>query len=312
VAPPAPVRPPGGGVPLLRGPAGGPRADRRAAVHDEPLPLPAPSAAEASDASEALAHPALWRAHQLARAGALAWRTGFDALDAELPGGGWPAQALTELLLPQPGIGELRLLAPLLALATAPAPAACLEGGAEPVPGHGVMLFDPPALPCPWALAALGVDACAFTVVRPRQPVPGPARERLPPAADILWALEHALKSGHLGVVLAWLPANVRPEALRRLQLAAQAHPGPAFLLRDTAAALRPGPLPLRLALSPAGAEWPDRLRVRILKRRGPPVASPLVLALPPVLDPQRFTEPLPVTVSSHATAPVTDARHKT
>ena len=63
-------------------------------------------------------HPALWRAHRLGRAGAAAvWRSGFAALDAELPGGGWPCQALTELLLPRPGIGEVRLLAPVLAAA---------------------------------------------------------------------------------------------------------------------------------------------------------------------------------------------------
>jgi hypothetical protein len=34
--------------------------------------------------------------------------TGYDALSAELPGGGWPAGAVTELLLGQDGAGELR------------------------------------------------------------------------------------------------------------------------------------------------------------------------------------------------------------
>ncbi|MBC7957168.1 MAG: SOS cell division inhibitor, partial [Cytophagales bacterium] len=38
---------------------------------------------------------------------------------------------------------------------------------------------------------------------------------------------------------------------------------------------------PLRLALHPAGA---DQLALRVLKRRGPPLLSPLHLALPPVL----------------------------
>jgi protein ImuA len=41
--------------------------------------------------------------------------SGHAALDAQLPGGGWPVGALTELLLPHPGVGELRLLAPALA-----------------------------------------------------------------------------------------------------------------------------------------------------------------------------------------------------
>ena len=40
--------------------------------------------------------------------------------DAELPGGGWPAGALIELLADRPGIGELSLPLPLLG-ATPPA-----------------------------------------------------------------------------------------------------------------------------------------------------------------------------------------------
>ncbi|MDP3082599.1 MAG: hypothetical protein Q8N44_02745, partial [Rubrivivax sp.] len=60
-------------------------------------------------------HPALWRAHQVGRQPTATRPTGFAALDAELPGGGWPAGMLSELLLPHPGVGEIRLLAPALA-----------------------------------------------------------------------------------------------------------------------------------------------------------------------------------------------------
>ncbi|KEZ94846.1 CDP-6-deoxy-delta-3,4-glucoseen reductase, partial [Xanthomonas vasicola pv. vasculorum NCPPB 895] len=41
--------------------------------------------------------------------------TGHAALDALLPDGGWPRRALTELLLPAHGIGEIALLLPMLA-----------------------------------------------------------------------------------------------------------------------------------------------------------------------------------------------------
>jgi len=41
--------------------------------------------------------------------------SGFPELDAGLPGGGWPAGALTEILPAHEGIGELRLLGPALA-----------------------------------------------------------------------------------------------------------------------------------------------------------------------------------------------------
>jgi protein ImuA len=213
-------------------------------------------------------HPALWRAHQLGRAHEDVVSSGHARLDAQLPGGGWPVRALTELLLPHPGVGELRLLAPVLA---------ALQGQQR----H-VMWFDPPATPCAWVLAALGLDLRQMVLVHSRSPLGGGARVRLP-AADILWALEHALESGHLGAVLAWLPARLPADALRRLQLAAQAHAGPAFLLRDLQERTRPSAAPLRLLLSSAG---PDLLRVALLKRRGPPQAEPLTLALAPVLAP--------------------------
>ena len=65
-------------------------------------------------------HPTLWLGHQLARHADVAVPSGFKVLDAQLPGGGWPRRALTELLLPQPGIGEIRLLGASL-VAAAPA-----------------------------------------------------------------------------------------------------------------------------------------------------------------------------------------------
>jgi len=57
----------------------------------------------------------IWRGDSLNRAGAPVVSSGFPALDAELPGGGWPAGALTEILPAHEGIGELRLLGPALA-----------------------------------------------------------------------------------------------------------------------------------------------------------------------------------------------------
>jgi len=236
-------------------------------------PPPVAAAARHDAAAPALEslHPALWRAHQLGRGGTSTWSSGFAALDAELPGGGWPLHTLTELLLPGAGIGEMRLLAPVLRASA-----------------RGAMLFDPPAVPSGWALAALGLDLRQWVLVQGRDAArgraPGPAHERLReklPAADILWALEQALASGQAGVVLAWLPATLRSDALRRLQLAAQGHDAPAFLLRPAQARLRPSVAPLRLWLGAAG---PDALRVQLVKRRGPPAADPLTLALPPVL----------------------------
>jgi protein ImuA len=200
-------------------------------------------------------HPSLWLGHQLARHADAAVATGFAVLDAQLPGAGWPRRALTELLLPHPGVGEIRLVAPSLA--------------ATQRAGRLVMLFDPPASLSASALAQLGFAVEDLLIIN--------TRTRVVPGTDSLWALEQALKSGHVGAVLAWLPPRLRAERLRRLQLAAHAHDGPAFVLCETSAAQRPTAAPLRLALRANGA---DALAVRVLKRRGP-----LQLALPPVLS---------------------------
>jgi protein ImuA len=82
--------------------------------------------------------------------------------------------------------------------------------------------------------------------------------------------------------VLAWLPPRLGAERLRRLQIAAQAHDGPAFVMREVEAHQRPTAAPLRLGLRPGGA---DVLSVSVLKRRGPPLLAPLRLDLPPVLS---------------------------
>ena len=205
-------------------------------------------------------HPALWLGHQLGRHADAPHASGFALLDAQLPGGGWPRRVLSELLLPHPGVGEVRLLAPCLA--------------ATQQAGRLVMLFDPPAALSASALAQLGFDVAQLLIIN--------TRTRVIPGSDSLWALEQALKSGHVGAVLAWLPPRLRAERLRRLQIAAQAHDGPAFVLRETAAQQRPTAAPLRLALRPGGA---DVLTVQVLKRRGPPLPAPLQLALPPVLS---------------------------
>lgn len=202
-------------------------------------------------------HPALWLGHQIGRQAEQVVPTGFHVLDAQLPGRGWPRRALTELLLPHPGMGEVRLLAASLAHVQRD--------------GRLVMLFDPPVALSAQALVELGIDLQQLLVVHTRVSMQG----------DGLWALEQALKSGHVGAVVAWLPPRMRSERLRRLQMAAHAHDGPAFVLRELEAQRRPTAAVLRLALRIGG---PDALRVQVLKRRGPPLESSLNLELSPVL----------------------------
>jgi protein ImuA len=241
----------------LRRPGAFPRPPAGEARHDERrLRLDADILRRAPETL----HPALWLGHQLGRSGGQTVASGFPGLDVELPGGGWPRRVLSELLLPHAGVGEIRLLAPALVEAQRA--------------GRLVMLFDPPAALSVAALAALGFAVEELLVVH--------TGSRGIPGGDNLWALEQALKSGHVGAIVAWLPPRLRAERLRRLQLAAHNHDGAAFVMREALAEARPTASPLRVSLHPGGA---DRLQLRILKRRGPPLETPLRLELPSVLS---------------------------
>ena len=57
---------------------------------------------------------AVWRGTEVGAAPGRTLPTGFAQLDAALPGGGWPTQGLSEVLLAQSALCEWRLLAPAL------------------------------------------------------------------------------------------------------------------------------------------------------------------------------------------------------
>ncbi|WP_313379941.1 translesion DNA synthesis-associated protein ImuA, partial [Achromobacter insolitus] len=195
-------------------------------------------------------HPALWRATQLAQGAARTLPTGHAALSAELPDGGWPLGSLNELLVPHPGIGEIRLLRPALAQ---------LETR------RAIALVQPPHVPHIASWMSWRLDPRQLLWVAPEKPV------------DALWAAEQILKNGSCGALICWLP-HVRPESLRRLHLAAQASDLLFIAVRPSSAAQNATPAPLRLALAPAAGG----LSVHILKRRGPACDTPLYVGLEP------------------------------
>lgn len=201
--------------------------------------------------SEVLARPDVWRGDRLADAPVPALASGFSALDAELPGGGWPRGALTEMLIDGVGFGELSLLLPTLAKVK--------EAG-----GWTLLVAPPHGLHAP-ALAAAGVDLARLAVVSPARP------------ADALWAVEQALLSNAPEAVLGWADGP-DPRQIRRLQVAAATGSALAFLFRPARAMQETSVAPLRLLLSPAGE---GALSIRLLKRRGPPLHAPLHLILP-------------------------------
>lgn len=227
----------------------------------------APPAVPVSEAPPAVALPpavaaAVWRGDQLGRATAPTRSSGFAALDAQLPGGGWPCQGLTELLCPQPGTLAWRLLAPLLRT-LCPA-----GGGTRPAAATPVLLVGPPHPPHPPGLRADGIDERGLVWLQAHT------------AAERLWTTEQLLKARAPGVLVTWLP-QARPEQLRRLQVLAGAAQGPVFVCRPQAAAREASAAPLRLLLrvGAAGADdGPWALQVDLLKRPGPPLARTLSL----------------------------------
>lgn len=197
--------------------------------------------------------PGVWPADALAVDG---WRTvptAHPPLDAQLPGGGWPLGALIELLQPAPDAPVWPLVLPALVARQRSA------GGALALVGSPHEPFVP-------ALAAAGVRADAVLWLTADAPV---AR---------LWLAEQALACGDVAAVLAWLP-RARSADLRRLHLAAARRgEGLLFALRPAAAAASASPAPLRIAVERADGST-LALRLRLLKRRGPPLVEPLLLA---------------------------------
>lgn len=171
--------------------------------------------------------------------------TGFAALDAQLPSGGWPESALSELLLPMDGIGELRLLWPTLAR---------LSQAGDASSDEKIVLIAPPYLPfaSAWANAGVRLEKLQIVLAAPR---------------DVLWATEQCLRSAACAAVLCW-PLQADDRALRRLQVAAETGQCLGFAMRPAKVAANPSPAALRIVIDAEPAQ------LRVIKCRGgnPPV----------------------------------------
>lgn len=162
--------------------------------------------------------------------------TGFAALDAALPGGGWPAAALSEILLPADGVGELRLLWPLLARLSA-------QGGR-------IVLVAPPYVPFAPAWAAAGIALPQLHIVQTEDD------------RNAMWVAEQCLRSAACAAVVCW-PRQGDPRTLRRLQLAAETGQCQGLALRPAGVADQPSMAALRIVVEVDPPQW------RVLKCRG-------------------------------------------
>jgi len=178
----------------------------------------------------------LWRGGEPSSSVPPAVPTGFDALDRQLAGNGWPLGAITEILTDGGWGDALALLAPALALLSRES--------------RWIVMVAPPHIPYAPGLAARGVDLSSLLLLYPQG------------EQEQLWALEQSLRAGGVcAAVLAW-PGQLNSSRLRRLQLASEAGNSAGFLFRPERAGDEPSSAALRLRLSGRG-------ELDILKRRG-------------------------------------------
>ena len=176
--------------------------------------------------------------------------TGWAALDAVLPTGGWPDASLSEILLPVDGVGELRVVLPTLARLTQR--------------GKSIVVVAPPYAPYVTGWRQHGVNMRQVEIVA--------AKDR-----DVLWATEQCLRSGSCAAVLAW-PTQADAGALRRLQVAADTGKALAFIFRDRKHLSNASPSPLRIELEarPQNRLWVRKCRGGAVPTQPIPLASAL------------------------------------
>jgi hypothetical protein len=192
-----------------------------------------------------------------------AWSTGRRALDARLPGGGWPTATLIEVLLDSAelgpatrrlgpgaaglgpsaaGLGELQLFLPALVECQSKR-----DGDSS-----WVIWIAPPHEPFAPALAQRGIELERLIIVRPSS------------ATEALWAAEQALGSGVCAAVFLWLKGTDE-RWLRRLKLAAEAGGALGVLFRPERHRFESSPASLRLLLTRGDREP----RLEIIKIQG-------------------------------------------
>lgn len=120
---------------------------------------------------------AVWRAKELGIASTSVVASGWPALDEELPGGGWPCRAVTEVLAPQPSVREWRLLSPTLRQVVAA--------------GGQIVVVGPARHPHLPGLLHEGLDERKLIWIRAEAP------------SERMWVAEQLIRSNAAGAIVA-------------------------------------------------------------------------------------------------------------
>ncbi|MCK7548133.1 translesion DNA synthesis-associated protein ImuA [Marinobacter koreensis] len=181
----------------------------------------------------------VWQGHRHNKTTTPSESTGYQLLDNQLGGIGWPRGALSECLVDQPGIGEIHLLLPLMQRLTGT--------------GKTVFWLNPPHTPYAPALAREGINLDQVVMIQTGD------------GGDFLWTLENCLRSPVTGLVMAW-PGKLATRDIRRLQLASESGSNVCVLFRERRYTDQNSPAALRLELTPGDHQ---DLKINVIKRRG-------------------------------------------
>jgi cell division inhibitor SulA/protein ImuA len=179
-------------------------------------------------------NPLLWRGQRGGVSARERQPTGYAELDNLLPGGGWPANALVEVISPCWGVGEVRLWLPVM----------------EHLAPKLTVWLAPPHQPYAPALVNAGIRLESLLSINTSS------------EEDMWWSMEKLLRAQACGLVLVW-PRALPPGKLRRLQLAAEAGHTLGVLIHPRGS--RASPAAIKLLLSPAA----EGVSLQLLKARG-------------------------------------------
>jgi len=143
--------------------------------------------------------------------------TGLGSLDAELPWGGLPRGAVSQILGGEPGLGAMSLALAVAGRAArgddVAGPGWIGRGGVEAESARPIVVIDPAGDFYPPAAVRFGLNPQRVLVVRPGR------------VLDAVWAAEQSLRCPAVAAVVARLERLGRVHS-RRLQLAAEAGGG--------------------------------------------------------------------------------------
>tara|TARA_B110000208_G_scaffold91696_1_gene115334 strand:- start:6532 stop:7239 length:708 start_codon:yes stop_codon:yes gene_type:complete len=205
----------------------------------------------------------VWRARQVTGPDQRRQSSFYSTLDAHLQGG-WPQTGLVELACGLAGIGELRLLFPLLAQSQA----------------RLQVWINPPAQLNGQALAQHGISLSKTLLIRCQNP------------QHALWSAQQSLNSGCCSHLVLWAKNLTSPQA-KRLQVAAkdnqalmfwlhpQPEPSTSALPVSARFSLAPLATGLRLKIHKYQGQWPQHPCQVDMHKLWPSLAMPTVATAP-------------------------------